>query len=130
MCLLSVLSILTIVSCSEKKQRKEIQRDSDGIVLKNGQFYDSQESETNMVWICTGRSSHAYHSSEECYGIQACQGDIEMVSLDDAVSMGRTPCHYCHEENEFENEESYDPDKYDSYEQYLEEEGGTDYDEE
>lgn len=118
-----------VVSCSEKKQNKEVQRDADGMVLKNGQFYDDQEEETQEVWICLGRSSHAYHSTDECYGIQACRGEIEQVSLEEALDMGRTPCHYCHEEGFEENDEEcedcdeedeYDPDRYDSYEQYLE----------
>jgi hypothetical protein len=81
------------------------------MILKNGQFYDSQEAETNMVWICTGGSSHAYHSNEECYGIKACKGERERISLDEAVSMGRTPCHYCHEEQD--EKDPYDPDTYD-----------------
>lgn len=118
-----LLIILGMLSCSGKKQP---QRDNSGKILKNGQFYDSHEAETHEVWICTGSSSHAYHSNEECYGIQACGGDIEMVSIEEAISMGRTPCHYCHEEGDIENDEEcedcekekdpYDPDYYDPLE--------------
>ena len=113
-----------MISCSDNKKP---QRDADGVVLKNGQFYDSLEEETNMVWICTGRSSHAYHSTDDCYGIQACKGRKKKISLDEAVSMGRTPCHYCHEESG--EEAGYDPDRYDSMEQNLEETGGNEDDE-
>lgn len=67
---------------------------------KNGQFYDSQEVETGEVWICTGKKSHAYHSTEECYGIQSCRASKKKISKDEAVKMGRTPCHYCHKEQE------------------------------
>lgn len=122
-----MFSVLALVSCSNGKKP---QRDANGVILKNGQFYDTQEEETHEVWICTGRKSHAYHSNDECYGIQACRSRVKKVSLEEAVSMGRTPCHYCHEETDSENEESYDPDQYDSYEQYLEEKGDTDHDEE
>ena len=115
MCIL-LLGLLAVLSCSDSKKP---QRDADGMILKNGQFYDSQEEETNMVYICTGKSSHAYHSTKDCYGIEACKGDIEIISLDDAIEMGRTPCHYCHEEQK--TPAGYDPDKYDSVEQYLEE---------
>ena len=114
-CLMSILSVLMLLSCTDNKRHKEIQRDSNGIVLKNGQFYDSQEEETQEVWICLGKSSHAYHSTDECYGIQACKGRKEKVSLDEAISMGRTPCHYCHEESIEEDDDCEDcDDEYDS----------------
>lgn len=89
---LLVLLIL-LVSCSDKKQP---QRGSDGRILKNGQFYDSMEAETGEVWICTGKKSHAYHSTNECYGIQSCRASKKKISKDKAIAMGRTPCHYCH----------------------------------
>lgn len=95
-CAFIVLLIL-FASCSGNKQP---QRDSEGRILKNGQFYDNQESETGQVWICTGKSSHAYHSTEECYGIQSCRARKKKMSKDEAISMGRTPCHYCHKETE------------------------------
>ena len=129
--------LLAMFSCSDSKKP---QRDANGVILKNGQFYDSQEEETNMVWICTGKSSHAYHSTDDCYGIKACKGKKKRISLDEAVSMGRTPCHYCHGEStvganrnyteryteediddeEEEEFDDYDPDRYDSREQYDE----------
>lgn len=113
-----LLFALALFSC---KDSKKPQRDSEGRILKNGQFYDSQEEETNEVWICMGKKSHAYHSNDECYGIKACRSRVRKVSLEEAISMGRTPCHYCHEGSEDKDEGSYDPDKYDSYQQYLEE---------
>lgn len=109
-----MLLFLAMISCDGNNKGRVIQRDREGRVLKNGQFYDSQEEETEEVYICTGKSSHAYHSTDECYGIQACTGDIEKVSLEDAVYMGRTPCHYCHneeDEEESDREEEYDPDR-------------------
>lgn len=77
---------------------QKVERDKDGRVLKNGQFYDSQEKESGEVWICTGKTSHAYHSTPECYGIQSCRAEKKKITLEEAVSMGRTPCHYCHKD--------------------------------
>lgn len=92
--ILFVVSLCAVLSCSENKQ---YERDEDGNVLKNGQFYDSKEAETGDVWICTGRSSHAYHSTDDCYGIKSCRGRKKKISLEEAIDMGRTPCHYCHQ---------------------------------
>ena len=97
-----LLSAVAVLSCSDSKQP---QRDADGAILKNGQFYDNREEETNMVYICTGKTAHAYHSTDDCYGIQSCKGDIEEVSLDEAVDMGRTPCHYCHKDYDVEEDD-------------------------
>ena len=66
-------------------------------VPKAGQFYDPQEQETLEVYICTGKSSHAYHSNRNCYGIKACRGTTKKVTIDKAEELGRTPCHFCHE---------------------------------
>ena len=86
-----------LFSCSGSN---EPQRDEDGVILKSGQFYDNQEAETGKVWICTGGSSHAYHSSEDCYGLQSCRRSKKQISIDEAIRIGRTPCHYCHEASE------------------------------
>ena len=125
--LLFIVTLVAITSCSNSKQP---QRGADGKILKNGQFYDSQEAETKEVWICMGKSSHAYHSTDECYGIKACKGRKKKISLDEAVSMGRTPCHYCHETGTYlddeecedceeeevdeDEQEEFDPDRDDS----------------
>lgn len=96
----------SLFSCSNKSK---YQRDEFGRMLKNGQFYDSQEEETNEVWICTGSSSHAYHSNGDCFGLQNCSAEIEKISKDEAIDMGRTPCHFCHKDAT----EQGDPDRYD-----------------
>lgn len=53
-------------------------------------------SSQNMVYICNGKLSHAYHSIENCKGLTHCTTDIETITLDNAKVMGRTPCHFCH----------------------------------
>lgn len=92
-----LLMIFTILSCTGTGQP---QRDENGRVLKNGQFYDDQEKKSNEVWLCMGKTSHAYHSNSECYGIKSCGGEIKMVPLSEAIAMGRTPCRYCHKTND------------------------------
>lgn len=111
-----LLSAVAVLSCSDSKQP---QRDADGAILKNGQFYDSQEEETNEVWICMGKSSHAYHSSQDCYGIQACRGQKKKVTKEEALSMGRTPCHYCHNESDEYSRNSKQNQSDNSYDVYV-----------
>lgn len=122
--ILCFVLLLMILACTNNKNP---QRDENGNVLKNGQFYDSQEAETNMVWVCVSKTSHAYHSTDKCYGIMACKGKIQKISLTEAISIGRTPCHYCHKETAaYDDEEDcedceeekdpYDPDYYDPLE--------------
>lgn len=60
---------------------------------------EDQGEEPVYVWICTGSSSHAYHSDPDCEGLQYCKADIEEIELEDAEDMGRTPCHFCHDED-------------------------------
>lgn len=72
---------------------------------------DSKKTDNNMVWICTGYSSHAYHSTYDCYGINSCRGEKKHISLDKAIEMGRTACHYCCNESDYKD--PYDPDTYD-----------------
>lgn len=106
-CLVYIILLIVpfIVIWIKPKEKKE---------NKSGLYQTQKKVDDGRVYICTGKSSHAYHSTDECYGIQACTGDIEKVSLEDAVYMGRTPCHYCHnedDEEESDREEEYDPDR-------------------
>lgn len=84
--LLTLLLLLACISCSDNKR-----------LPKTGQFYDPQEQQTGEVYICTGRSSHAYHSNRECFGIKSCSRKIIKVTIEEAEERGRTPCHFCHE---------------------------------
>lgn len=84
--LLTLFLILFCLACSDNKR-----------LPKTGQFYDPQEQETGEVYICTGRSSHAYHSNKDCFGIRSCRGRVKKVTIEEAEELGRTPCHFCHE---------------------------------
>ena len=63
---------------------------------KVSRFYESDENMSGMVWICTGKSSHAYHANSDCYGIKSCRAKKRKITLEEAKAMRRTPCHYCH----------------------------------
>jgi hypothetical protein len=65
----------------------------------NGYSDNDEEEEPVYVWICTGEYSHAYHSDPDCEGLQYCKGEIEMIEWEEAQDMGRTPCHFCHDED-------------------------------
>lgn len=87
--------VLLLLSCSSENGHR---KSSFADVKKDGRFYDRNEEETGDVWICTGESSHAYHSNRDCYGLGSCRADIERISIAEAIEIGRTPCHYCHRE--------------------------------
>ena len=90
-----LLFVIFFSSCNSGPQR-----DENGEILKNGQFYDKEQDETGEVWICTGKSSHAYHSSIKCYGLRSCRSNKKKVDKQIAIDMGRTPCHYCYKDIE------------------------------
>lgn len=53
-------------------------------------------SDSNTVYICTGKYAKAYHKSTDCRGMKACKGETKTVTLEQAQKMGRTPCGYCY----------------------------------
>ena len=49
------------------------------------------------VWICTGSSAYAYHSHQNCSGLNRCSAEIKMVTLHDAiVKWRRDKCKKCY----------------------------------
>ena len=49
------------------------------------------------VWICTGPSAYAYHSNQNCSGLNRCSAEIKMVTLHDAiVKWHRDKCKKCY----------------------------------
>lgn len=48
------------------------------------------------VYICTGNSSKRYHKTSRCKGLRRCSGEIRKVTVDEAKSLGRTPCKICY----------------------------------
>lgn len=50
----------------------------------------------SKVWVCTGENSKRYHAHNDCKGLSNCRASIEEISLQEAESMGRTPCRKCY----------------------------------
>ena len=48
-----------------------------------------------IVYICTGKSSKRFHSKRSCRGLDACQGEIRAITLQQAKQLNRTPCKIC-----------------------------------
>lgn len=48
------------------------------------------------VWVCTGESSERYHAHNDCKGLRICRASVEEISLQEAESIGRTPCNKCY----------------------------------
>lgn len=48
------------------------------------------------VWVCTGESSERYHAHNDCKGLRNCRASVEEISLQEAESIGRTPCKKCY----------------------------------
>lgn len=58
-------------------------------------LYDSNTSNEDGVYICTGKSSQVYHKIAKCKGLQSCGDDIKLVSFDRAKALYRRPCKMC-----------------------------------
>jgi hypothetical protein len=48
------------------------------------------------VYVCVSTTSVAYHSNKSCTGLSRCTHEIKAMSVDDAVKMGKRPCHICY----------------------------------
>jgi hypothetical protein len=44
------------------------------------------------VYICKGGSSKVYHKTENCRGLKFCSTNVEKVSEDAAIKLGRRKC--------------------------------------
>lgn len=54
-----------------------------------------QKIET-YVYICDSRTAYAYHSSENCSGLNRCSHKILKITLDEAINKyHRKPCKIC-----------------------------------
>ena len=58
--------------------------------------HHQEESQSTMVYICTGSQSKRYHSSDRCRGLTRCSKSIKKVTLQEAQKQGRTPCQICY----------------------------------
>lgn len=56
----------------------------------------SQKHKDNIVYVCTGAHATKYHKHKNCKGLRNCKGKVVAVSINDAVTDGRTPCKICY----------------------------------
>ena len=61
---------------------------------------NSLEQQTT-VYISTGSGAYAYHSRKSCSRLKKCneEGHVRTVTMEKAISMGRTPCKVCCKSN-------------------------------
>jgi hypothetical protein len=48
------------------------------------------------VYLCGGGSAYAYHSSDNCNGLNRCSHGVSAVTVAEAEGMGRRPCKKCY----------------------------------
>lgn len=72
-------TLLFCVSCGSSHKRVSVPTDSN-----------------TKVWVCTGSSSKRYHAHNDCKGLRNCRASVEEISLQEAESIGRTPCKKCY----------------------------------
>ena len=44
------------------------------------------------VYVCKGGSSKVYHKAENCRGLKFCSTNVEKISEDAAIKLGRRKC--------------------------------------
>ena len=54
------------------------------------------DTEAQMVYVCTGKSATTYHKTNKCRGLSRCSGDIKQVTIEKAKSMNRRACKICY----------------------------------
>ena len=56
-------------------------------------------SDSDTVFICTGKASKRFHSSDTCEGIMQCTKEILPVTRAEAETRHRTFCHKCYRDS-------------------------------
>lgn len=51
---------------------------------------------SDMVYVCTGKYSKAYHCTTHCKGLDNCSGDIVKMDKQTAQRCNRHPCGFCY----------------------------------
>lgn len=81
---------IALISCGDKKESPKEERTVESRDTKsNPTHYDE-------VYVCGGRYAKRYHNDEYCKGLQNCKGGIEIMTIEEAEALGKTPCGYCY----------------------------------
>lgn len=54
-----------------------------------------EPKDTDSVYVCTGSAAYAYHTRQECQGLQRCTATIKHTTVKEARREGRKFCGYC-----------------------------------
>lgn len=82
---LFLMITLCLAGCGKKKSGK-VQS-----------LYESGDDAASIVYVCTGPNAKAYHTDEDCKGLERCSDDIKEMTEQEAIDMGRHLCHYCND---------------------------------
>ncbi|MCS7086345.1 MAG: hypothetical protein RMM53_11035 [Bacteroidia bacterium] len=86
-------------ACSSNERANPENYKADGAIrsAENPAILDGfvQKSE-NVVYICTGPKSYAYHLTTYCRGLRRCSAQVHDVSVAKAKAIGRRPCRFCY----------------------------------
>ena len=52
-----------------------------GIMSMDAKYYDTSASE---VYVCTSKRSKKYHDNYRCRGLQKCNAEIELITIEEA----------------------------------------------
>jgi len=53
------------------------------------------ETKSGNVYVCSGKSSKAYHSNKDCAMLKKCKSEVKEYSKADAEGKGYTACKTC-----------------------------------
>jgi hypothetical protein len=51
---------------------------------------------TATVYVCVSKSSVAYHSRDNCAGLNRCSHEVRAMSVTDAQQLGKRACRKCY----------------------------------
>lgn len=81
------LLLLALLSCGGNKQ--DSPNDKKAYNILNELRYDE-------VYVCKGKYSKRFHNDMDCKGLMNCRGGIEIMTIEEAEDLGKTPCGYCY----------------------------------
>lgn len=99
LCFVAIIAVSTM-SCSLFDKGDSEATDADSISQKHSSLIDIYTvSDSDTVFICTGKASKRFHSSDTCEGIMQCTKEIIQTTRADAEKRKRTFCHKCYRDS-------------------------------
>lgn len=93
-----------VASCASTGERtngdETSTTDSPAVAEKTPKLIDIYTvSDSDTVYICTGKASKRFHASDTCEGIMQCTKKILSMTRADAEKRHRTFCHKCYRDS-------------------------------